>query len=95
MRTEMKHGLDPREPARRDPGPTRRSFLRLGALLGSLVAACRPKEALEQVTGTLGSPVSGYGERSSFEVSKRWLPDRVFGEASASVHFRATSPCAR
>src|SRR5215472_2236462 len=61
---------------------TRRHLLALTAAVG---AACK-KSAAPSTTesGSLGKPVSAYGERSPFETAARAVPDTHYPETSAS-----------
>src|SRR5690349_16817738 len=59
---------------------TRRSWI--GAALAAGLAGCKRTPAPEPTL--LGKPVSGYGERSTFEVASRALPDTRYPEAASS-----------
>lgn len=66
---------------------SRRGFLRLGAALGSTLAALRPSSLMSQEAGAarnLGAGVSPYGSRSPFETAARTLRPSRHPQASAS-----------
>src|SRR5256885_14056806 len=54
--------------------PSRRAFLRLGALWSAALAACTSKSAAPAAEPkALGAQVSGYGSRSRFEKTSRFF----------------------
>ncbi len=63
----------------------RRQWLGLTAAWATALAACKRATTVED-TGPrmLGTPVSAYGERSSFETAKRALPDTRYPETASS-----------
>ena len=66
---------------------SRRGFLALTAALGAAFGACGGGEDAAPAEGPsrLGAPVSGYGERSSFEKSARYMGQTKTPEQSASL----------
>ena len=63
----------PTIPARK-PGGSRRWFLRAGTSFAAALAALRaPTSSAADLPGSLGAPVSGYGNRSRFERALRAL----------------------
>ncbi len=66
---------------------SRRRFLSFTAVLGGALTACSKPEDAAQSTDApsrLGKPVSGYGDRSSYEKSKRGTRESKTPEASSS-----------
>lgn len=68
--------------------PTRRAFLGSSALAGAAWSACQapaPESTADTAsTGTLGSPVSRYGQRSPFENATRGVRTTLTPEAASS-----------
>jgi len=65
---------------------SRRGFLALTAALGAAFGACGGGEdAPTEAPSRLGAPVSGYGERSRFETSRRYMAQTKTPEQAASL----------